>query len=137
MKRVGHFEPHTVYIKPVLYRNRLMLMDSDHERKFARQVIYKVKNHPGWTLIKPLEGKVIEDTFLMPDFLLENPALDTRHLVEVMGMLNDPDYADRKEYIVPLMSKAWPHHKVVEIDPVSPSADKRDYLEQLARLCCD
>jgi hypothetical protein len=133
----GAFRAHTAYIKPVLYRDRLMLMDSDHERKFARQVIYKIKNHPGWTLIKPLEGKVIEDTFLMPDFLLENPALNVRDLVEIMGMKGNPDYAERKEYIVPLMSKAWPHHKVVEIDPVSPSADKKEYLEQLGRLCGD
>ncbi|MFY2508820.1 hypothetical protein ACN3E9_11155 [Vibrio pectenicida] len=133
----GAFRAHTVYIKPILYANRLMLMDSDHERKFARQVIRKIQGCPGWTFGKPLEGKVIEDTFLMPDFLLENPTLNIRHLVEIMGMLNDPDYADRKEYIVPLMSKAWTHHEVVEIDPVSPSTDKRDYLEQLARLCCD
>jgi predicted nuclease of restriction endonuclease-like RecB superfamily len=112
-------------------------MDSDHERKFARQVIYKIKNHQGWKLIKPLEGVVIEDTFLVPDFLIENSALNAHHLIEIMGMLSDPDYADRKEYIVPLMSKAWPHHKVVEIDPVSPSKDKRNYLEQLGRLCSD
>lgn len=131
----GAFRLHTAYIKSIVYPNLLMPIDSNYERKFARQVIHHIKDGDSWSLTKPLEGKAIDDCFVMPDFLLENTKLEINHLVEIMGMLNDQDYVDRKEYILPLMGKGWPDHLLHELDPVKPSFDVFKYIQKLEILC--
>ncbi|ENM5776001.1 DUF1173 family protein [Vibrio mimicus] len=129
----GKFRLHTAYVKPILYSNWLMPVDSDHERKFARQVIHCIQPSHGWALIKPLEGKAIEGCFVMPDFLLENDDKNCYQLIEIMGMLNDQDYVDRKDYIVPLMAQGWPSHQLFELNPVKPSKDIYHYLMALKK----
>ncbi|ENM5740395.1 hypothetical protein AB1F87_004021, partial [Vibrio mimicus] len=108
---------------------------SNHERKFARQVIHSIQSSQGWRLTKPLEGQAIDNCFVMPDFLLENDDKRHYHLIEIMGMLNNQDYVDRKDYIVPLMAQGWPSHQLFELDPVKPSKDIYNYLINLDKLC--
>ena len=131
----GAFRLHTAYIKSITYPNLLMPVDSNHERNFTRQVIHHIDHSHSWSLTKPLEGKAIDDCFVMPDFLLENERLNIKQLIEVMGMLNDQDYVDRKDYILPLMSKGWPSHQVFELDPVAPAIDVFKYIKNLEMLC--
>lgn len=129
----GKFRIHTAFVKPIVYPSVLMPVDSNHERNFARQVIYRIKHSEGWILKKPIDGKAIKGSFVLPDFIIENQH-HVRHLIEVMGMLNDQDYVDRKEYIVPLMKEGWPEHTVYELDPTKGSKDVHNYMKSIDNL---
>lgn len=111
------YQSHTAYVKPIINDNWLMPVDSNYERKFAKRVVYHVQKGENWSIEKPLEGKSLDDCYLLPDFLIAHQ--EHHHLIEVMGMLNNQDYLDRKDYIVPRMKLAWPNHTVFELDPTS------------------
>ena len=130
----GKFRVHTIYIKPIVYNNVLMPVDSNYERKFVRRVIYALKKDADWKLTKPIDGKVVNNSFLLPDFLVENNKKKVFHILEIMGMLHDQDYVDRKDYIIPLMIDAWPYHEMFEIDPTHSSSDIGNYLKKIDRI---
>ncbi|OEE34981.1 hypothetical protein A1QO_06240 [Vibrio genomosp. F10 str. ZF-129] len=133
------YRPHTVFIKPIISNNRIMPVDSNYERSFAKQAAYMLLKGEGNKLEKPLTGQGIDGCYLLPDFLIK--ANGQEHLVEVMGMLGNPEYVTRKEYIVPLMHEAWPNHKVIELDPndTDPSSESsfKNYINNLEQIVTD
>lgn len=117
------YRAHTMYIKPIVSKSRIMPVDSNYERNFAKQVIYRILQDNDGSIEKPIDGIGYADCFLLPDFLIDRKG--KHHLIEIMGMLDDLDYVARKEYLVPLMGQAWPNHEVFELDP-RPSNTKSD-----------
>ncbi len=112
------FQGHTVYIKPILTESCFLPIDSNYERNFAKRAIYHLlKSDKGGPVkfVKPLDGVVHNDRYLLPDFLLEVGR--EKHLIEIMGMLNNPEYVSRKAHIIPLMQDVWPSHTIYELDP--------------------
>ncbi|MCG9579069.1 hypothetical protein L1D14_22980 [Vibrio tubiashii] len=110
------FQGHTAFIKPIVSQQQALPVDSGYERNFAKRAIYHLlRSHKPTCFTKPLEGIGVNGSFLLPDFLLEIG--NEKHLIEIMGMLENPAYAARKEFLLPLMKDAWPDYVVFELDP--------------------
>ncbi len=124
------YQSHTAYVKPIVNKNWLMPVDSNYERKFAKRALYHLQKGQDWTLEKALEGKAYDNCYLLPDFMISHP--QHKHLIEIMGMLDNQDYLDRKDYIVPRMKEAWPNHTLFELDPTS--IDVTKYIANLEVL---
>lgn len=63
-------------------------VDSGHERKLALNMVEQ-----GRTFIKPMA--IGENADLLPDFILEDTP--EKHVIEVLGLMNNPDYVKRVE----------------------------------------
>lgn len=101
-----------LYSHPVVSEQCPVLVDSNLERQFAMQFMQHANN--GDKLIKPYIPIVFKETTLLPDFILTRRG--KQMIVEVMGLMDNDDYRERKSRIVPLMEQRY-GMPVIELSP--------------------
>jgi len=94
----------TIYTHPIIAVGIPVLIDSNIERNFG-QLFLKYKD-PNLKLYKYYRGMMDKGILLLPDFKMINCTRGNywAEIVEVMGVVNDSSYEDRKKYIVPAMA---------------------------------
>lgn len=105
------------FVLPILGNTRPLPVESDLERRAAGSLLRlaewakKTKNAQ-FHVSKPMHDINVEGGQCRPDFLVRGPGGQV--VVEVMGMLDDPEYRDRKERTHPLMRSLG---ELIEIGP--------------------
>ncbi|MGN2715641.1 DUF1173 family protein [Aliivibrio fischeri] len=131
---------YNVFIKPIVSTTSLMPVDSNHERIIASGLISLISNSQNqlarWSLQKPIFSKNARSNSVsvLPDFILRRKSIETGKItyvevIEVMGMLSDPDYAARKAQLLPLMKEAWRANSIYEINAENKSDIERFFNE--------
>jgi hypothetical protein len=109
----GCWQNYLAYSHPILSTTHPILVDSSLERRFAQ--LFLEKGAAGASLTKPYLSTEFQGNHLLPDFIFK----DAQHkpcLVEVMGLLNQEEYQERKARLVPLMSQRF-NMPVIEVTP--------------------
>lgn len=107
------------FVLPILHKGRPLPVESDLERQAASSLIRLIEwaqrqRQQALSLDKPMYDLPVEDGQCRPDFLIHGPG--GHAVVEVMGMLDDAEYRERKARTVPLMRQLG---EVIEIAPDS------------------
>jgi len=106
------WQNYLVYTHPIVSIKHPVLVDSSYERDFAQHYLNTAT--AGSSLTKPYLAKELHGSLLLPDFIYKDK--ETHCIVEVMGMLNQDEYKERKKRLVPLMEKRF-SMKVIEVTP--------------------
>jgi hypothetical protein len=98
--------PQHAFVLPILGNTRPMPVESDLERRVAGSLLRLAewaKKAKGALLYvsKPMHDIDVQNGQCRPDFLVRGPG--GQAVVEVMGMVDDPEYVARKERTHPLM----------------------------------
>ena len=105
------------FILPILSNARPLPVESDLERRAAGALTRLAE----WAererktplhIIKPMHDIDVDGGQCRPDFIIRGPG--GRAVIEVMGMIDDPEYMDRKSRTHPLMEQIGP---LIEIGP--------------------
>ena len=107
------WQNYLAYSHPIVDPKHPVLIDSNHERNFA--LYFLVLAQKGATLTKPYLSCEYQGNHLLPDFIYSAPGKKSR-VIEVMGMLDQKEYRERKSRLVPLMEKRY-KMEVIEVEP--------------------
>ncbi len=138
----GELETYNAYVKPILSSTALMPVDSHYERIVALGLIERIERSESkfrWSLQKPLFSKAdrANTTSVLPDFILrsknERKQINFVEVIEVMGMMSDPDYRTRKARLLPIMANVWRANKITEVDPTN-SAKLDEFFAEHDRM---
>lgn len=109
-----------IYTHPVVSPEHPILVDSDLERQFFNKLVEKLPEKA--VVIKPYFCDDFHGRILKPDFIISNGSYDKDNrkslVVEVMGLVDDPEYIARKRELIPLMEKRYSSN-VIEVLPNS------------------
>jgi hypothetical protein len=108
----GQWQNYLAYSHPIISIEDPILIDSNLEREFAKQYLSMAK--PKSTLTKPYLSKEFQGSQLLPDFIYQDE--NSRCLIEVMGLMEQDEYKERKARLVPLMEKRFAM-PVIEVTP--------------------
>lgn len=119
------FEPRAkhAFVLPVLSRRRLLPVESDIERRAAMSLVRlmewcKEKKNFRLRIEKPMYEIETVAGYCRPDFVIHG--LGNKVIVEVMGMMADADYRQRKERTVSIMDSYAP---VIKLAPTKSTND--------------
>lgn len=121
----GEVQPQHAFVLPILSKTRPLPVESELERQVAGSLMRliewaaKARQMP-LTLTKPMHDIAVPGGECRPDFLVEGPG--GQAIVEVMGMLDDADYRERKARTVPLMREIA---EVIEIGELPTAEEAR------------
>lgn len=109
--------PQHAFVLPILGNTRPMPVESDLERRVAGSLLRLTewaKKAKGMLLFvnKPMYDLEVQSGQCRPDFLVRGPK--GQAVVEVMGMIDDPEYIARKERTHPLMRELG---ELIEVGP--------------------
>lgn len=109
--------PQHAFVLPILGNTRPMPVESDLERRVAGSLLRLsewAKKAKGVLLFvnKPMYDLDVQGGQCRPDFLVRGPK--GQAVVEVMGMVDDPEYLARKERTHPLMRELG---ELIEVGP--------------------
>lgn len=113
------------FVLPIVGKSRPMPVESDLERQAASSLIRLAE----WAgeqkkmridISKPMYDIDVDNGRCRPDFIVRGPGGQV--VVEVMGMLDDEEYRDRKEHTHPLMRNIG---ELIEIGPAVSQDDLR------------
>lgn len=109
-----------IYTHPIVSPEHPIMVDSDLERQFF---IKLVKQLPEKAVInKPYFCDDYKGRILKPDFIVSNGESDKDKrksvVVEVMGLVDDPEYRERKRELIPMMRNRY-KSGVIEVLPDS------------------
>lgn len=109
--------PQHAFVVPIMSNSRPLPVESDLERQvatgMARFIEWADKSrNQTFVIDKPMYDISVEEGMCRPDFLVQGPGGQV--VVEVMGMMDDAEYRERKERTVPLMAMLG---EVLEIAP--------------------
>jgi|TARA_R110002060_G_scaffold9059_1_gene13405 hypothetical protein len=109
----GCWQNYLAYSHPILTTAHPILVDSSLERRFAQ--LFLENGKVGASLTKPYLSTEFQGNHLLPDFIFKDAQREPC-LVEVMGLLDQEDYQERKARLVPLMRQRF-KMKVIEVTP--------------------
>jgi hypothetical protein len=120
------------FVLPILHKGRPLPVESDLERQAASSLVRLIEwaqrqRRQALSLDKPMYDLSVENGQCRPDYLVHGPG--GHAVIEVMGMLDDAEYRERKERTVPLMRQLG---EVIEIAP--PPHNKTLPAEQLKEM---
>lgn len=112
-----HVEAQHAFVLPIAENRSPLPVESDLERQVAISLMGLaawVHNKKDFSMVieKPMDEIEVGDQQCRPDFLIKGP--ERQAIVEVMGMIDDEDYRDRKGRTHPIMRKLG---ELIEIGP--------------------
>lgn len=111
----GEWQNYLAYSHPIVSKKHPILVDSSLERKFVH--LFLIHASGSAMLTKPYLSTEYQGNQLLPDFIYKNKH-DEQCLIEVMGLVDQEAYRERKARLVPLMSKRF-NMPVLELTPTN------------------
>ncbi|MBB1450056.1 hypothetical protein NQT72_01715 [Pseudoalteromonas carrageenovora] len=129
----GKWTNQIIYTHPIVQCKYPILVDSDLERQFFHKL---VENLPQKAVItKPYFSDDYKGRVLKPDFIVSDGEKDIKKrksvVVEVMGLIDDPDYQARKKELIPMMKSRY-KSEVIEVLPKSQDDSIRSIIQSIS-----